>query len=496
MKSTVTGETPPQSFSLERQIRRGLDIHFRPEDEPSQRHPGDHHHIAKRRHPTHGGIGLGVEGLDNDFLDMAVAAVDIPNRHQGGDALGVVLTDAQEQATRKGNAKLPGFFMHADANRRVLVRRMKMGHPFAAQPLARGLHHETHGGVPRPKALHLLARKNARVGMGKHAARHGELAGLQHQVDGGAIAALGQPLAVAPVGDFGLIPQAHQGLGTARGHPTPDNLLDLFQGVGMGFGRIRQLGEAAIGTPVAAQVRQRQKNVPRDRDDIALETLLAREGPIRQGVEDAGNPDTGGEFEGHVGRHFPCIHRGVDQSLCGRPGEGSYVFGEVHGRSFVTGNSREGMILPGGGHASPPKGEGWPHGASLVLPGPRDPDPRRLEHPGQGLGLSDLDPHPVDAELREQSLGDPRSQGLHESVLPAARHPLHRLVDISVIQGLPDPVAATGFRQGATDLEVDPHRPAHFALRRGDAERGWNLKVLEQNRVALARPAARVSHSH
>ncbi len=90
------------------QIGRRLDVHARPEDQP--RH-GDRPQMVVEvglGRLRHAGAGLGAEILDDDFLDVAVAVVQIAQGEQRLDALAPRLADADQDAGGERDRRLAG----------------------------------------------------------------------------------------------------------------------------------------------------------------------------------------------------------------------------------------------------------------------------------------------------------------------------------------------------------------------------------------------------
>ena len=94
--SGVTGETPPQSLipaaiissnRVRHQIGRRLEVHRRAEDQP--RHGNRPQMLGEIRlgRVRHARAGLGAEILDDDFLNVAVALMQVAQREQRLDAL-------------------------------------------------------------------------------------------------------------------------------------------------------------------------------------------------------------------------------------------------------------------------------------------------------------------------------------------------------------------------------------------------------------------------
>src|SRR5262245_44884715 len=85
-----------------REIRRRLDVHVGPEDQPG--HGERAQHVVERRLglSVHRDPRLGPEVLDDDLLHVAVALVEIANRAQRGDPLARRLADVDARAGGEG----------------------------------------------------------------------------------------------------------------------------------------------------------------------------------------------------------------------------------------------------------------------------------------------------------------------------------------------------------------------------------------------------------
>ena len=163
-KSTVTGDTPPQSLTPDRssssstpgqQVRRRLHLDLPAEHQARQRHPSGDLLVAQRGGRSHPRRGLRMERLDDRLLDVAVAFVEAADGEEGLDPLRSGLADPEKEPAGEGDAKLSRLLVHADPGRGLLVRRVLMSHPLSPQARARGLEHQAHGGVPGAQPLHL-----------------------------------------------------------------------------------------------------------------------------------------------------------------------------------------------------------------------------------------------------------------------------------------------------------------------------------------------------
>src|SRR5438046_7946619 len=117
-----------------REVRRRLDVDVGAEHEP--RHGQRAQHVVERRLglPAHGNTRLGPEVLDDDFLHVAVALVEVANRAQRVHALARHLPDADEDPGGEGNLELAGQLDRAQPTGRHLVGRVVVGEAWAEQP--------------------------------------------------------------------------------------------------------------------------------------------------------------------------------------------------------------------------------------------------------------------------------------------------------------------------------------------------------------------------
>ena len=296
MKSTVSGETPPQSLSPERssssrrfgrEVRRRLHVHRGAEQQARHRHPAGDLGVAERRDVAHARVGLGMERLDDHLLDVAQAIGEVADHEQGVDALGGVLADAEQDAAREGDPELAGLLVHADAHGGILVGRPEVGAAALAQARAGRLEHQAQRRVHAAQPLHLLAPQDPGVGVRQHADPEGDLAGLHQILGGGAQPALREPFAVRAVGDLGLVAEAEERLDAARAYAAARHLGDLVERVGLRVRRVRELREGAVVAAIAAQVGERDEDVAREADELALAAPLALAGAFQHGFAHA-----------------------------------------------------------------------------------------------------------------------------------------------------------------------------------------------------------------
>ena len=88
--------------------------------------------------------------------------------------------------------------------------------------------------------------------------------------------ARGEPLAVRAVGDLGLVAEAEERLDAARAHAAAHHVARPRRACrSCASGESGLLREGAVGAAVAAQVGERDEDVARDADDVALAAPLA-----------------------------------------------------------------------------------------------------------------------------------------------------------------------------------------------------------------------------
>src|SRR3546814_6971887 len=100
------------------------------------------------RHP---GVRLGPEILDNHFLDMTIAAMQIADRHQRLDPFLSRLSNANQQAGRERHLCPARFLNGGEASGRSFIGRSEMRSSAFAQPFRSTFQHDAHGGGIGPK---------------------------------------------------------------------------------------------------------------------------------------------------------------------------------------------------------------------------------------------------------------------------------------------------------------------------------------------------------
>ena len=98
------------------------------------------------RHPC---SAVRREVLHDDFLHVAVFAMELPDREQGFHALARCFADADQNAGGERDRELTGLAQHAQPARGALVRRAMVRSASLAQPLAHVFEHQPEADVER-----------------------------------------------------------------------------------------------------------------------------------------------------------------------------------------------------------------------------------------------------------------------------------------------------------------------------------------------------------
>ena len=224
-----------------------------------------------------GASRLGAEILDDDFLDMAVAPVEIGGSEERLEALLARLADADEDAGGEGDLPLARQPHRLEPELGDLVGRAVMNLAGRQEPLGRALQHQPHRGRDRAQQDYIGLRHHAGVDMRQKAglahnqrAHIGEVcerAGLTHgakRLGGGGIAQLG------------LVAQGEERLVAAGCRAGAG---DGKYVIGREIGRMtlaRPLGEGAVMAHVAAELGERDEDLARIGDEPAVAFLGQR----------------------------------------------------------------------------------------------------------------------------------------------------------------------------------------------------------------------------
>ena len=205
--------------------------------------------------------GLRAEVLDDHFLDVAVALVQIADREQAVDALGRRLADADQDAggERDRAARRPRAIMRR-RDRRILVGRPLMDSAAGAQPRRDALEHQPHADVHGRSRAISSRRQDAGVGVRQEPVLERDLAGARDVVAVSRArarrASRDMPGTRAPACRRGTsAPRAAERAAAAR------PLRDLVRGHRPCAGIAGILPERAVGAAVAAEIGDRQKDL-------------------------------------------------------------------------------------------------------------------------------------------------------------------------------------------------------------------------------------------
>src|SRR4029453_14611879 len=92
----------------------------------------------------HRDVGLRTKILDDHFLDVTIALLQVPYSTQSIDAFTKCLADTNEDPGGKREVYFAGIFNGFQADSRVFVGCIIMRHALAKQTAAGGLEHDAH----------------------------------------------------------------------------------------------------------------------------------------------------------------------------------------------------------------------------------------------------------------------------------------------------------------------------------------------------------------
>jgi hypothetical protein len=264
-----------------------------------QQHPGrgDGPQVlveVQGRARRHGRARLGPEVLDDDLLDVPVAAVGLVDGGQGLQPLGPRLADAAQDPGGERDGQLTGRLQGGQAGGRHLGDAAGMGAARLVQPLGQRLQHHPLARRARAQAGELLPAEGAGVGVGQQPGlRHHQPAHRGQVLDRAGVAQLGQGLAGLGPALLRPLAQGEQGLVAAGGRPGPGDLQDLVGGqIGTPFEPGRRLDEGAVAAVVTAQPGERDEDLGRVGDAGAERRRPDAAGLGQQLVERGGLGDS------------------------------------------------------------------------------------------------------------------------------------------------------------------------------------------------------------
>ena len=258
------------------EVRRRLDIHLRPEHEP--RGGGRPEQLLERRLRSvdHLRPRLGAEVLDDHLLDVPVALVEVANREQGVDPLGSCLTDADQDPACERDRELACEAERLEADDRSLVRRAEVRAAALGEPIGARLEHDPLRRRHPPERSQLIPRHHARVCVGKQTGLLEHEAAHAHEVlDRRLAAEPGELLPCRAVAELRLVAEREQRLAAAGGRARSRDLEHLVFRHVRALALPRRRGERAVVADVAAELRQRDEDLRRIRDETTL-SLVAQ----------------------------------------------------------------------------------------------------------------------------------------------------------------------------------------------------------------------------
>ena len=214
---------------------------------------------------------------------MAVALVEVADREQRLDPLLPRLADADEDPRREGDAQLAGEPHRLQPYGRALVGRAEMRPAALGEPIRCGLEHDSLRRRDLAQRRQLVTRHHARVGVRQQARLLEHEAAHAHEVlDRRRAAELGELFPRSAIAPFRLVAEGEQCLATAgRGAGARDAQHLVGGHVGAlapaGWG-----GERAVVANVAAELRQRDEDLRRVRDELTLALVAEAPRPLHE----------------------------------------------------------------------------------------------------------------------------------------------------------------------------------------------------------------------
>ena len=265
------------------QVGRRLDRQRVPEDQARDGH-GPQQLVERRlRRIGHARVCFGAEILDDDFLQVAVRAMQVAQRDKRLDPFRAGLADADQDAGSERHLGLACGFQRREPERRNLVGRAEVRPAALAETLGRRLEHDAHrdrrlaqlreirrvhqAGIEVRQQAGLLEDQRA------HCRQIVERRGVAHRRE-----LLGGRLPL----ELGLVAQGEQRLGAAGGLACARDLEHLL---GRQIGRLAALGrmhEGAVAAVVAAQMRERNEHLLGEGHASAEGLVADRRGALHQ----------------------------------------------------------------------------------------------------------------------------------------------------------------------------------------------------------------------
>ena len=238
---------------------------------------------AARRHAR---SGFRPEVLDDDFLNVAVAIVEIANREERVDALVARLADADQQTRRHGHTGFAREPERFEPHRGSFVGRSEMRSAALAQTLRRAFEHQPLRNRHFAKLGNIRSIENAGIdvreqsGLFEDRARSfckiGERRGMTE---------LAKLLARDAISQLGFVAECEQRLLAACGGAGARDREHLLQRQIRALPFARSMRERAVVTHVPAKLRERNEHFARIRDDSAVGCVSPRRCAAHQCVQ-------------------------------------------------------------------------------------------------------------------------------------------------------------------------------------------------------------------
>src|SRR6266516_2520664 len=252
-------------------IRRRLEMRVRTEQDASD---GDRpeqlvqFRLRRVRHPR---PGLCPEVLDDHFLDVAVALGKLANREQRFDALRARFADADEEPGREGHPFFSRGRSRLETAVGELVRRAEVRTSALGKARRGRLQHEAHRRADAPKLADIVPRHHAGVEMWQEACLYEHCLRRPSQVFESRLAPQRlKLLARNPVAQLRLVPEGEQRFATTYGDTGASDVENLVDAQIRPRASARRPSERAVVTHVAAELRERDEDLRRVRDEPAV----------------------------------------------------------------------------------------------------------------------------------------------------------------------------------------------------------------------------------
>ncbi len=200
--------------------------------------------------------------------------MQVADRLQRLDPLSARLADADQDAGGERHFQFAGQPDRLQAHRGMLVGRAVVHAALFTKPLAGRFEHDALAGSDRAQRGDLLARHDAGIGVRQQACLAQHQAAHRRQIfDRGLVTQRRQRIARRLVAQLRLVAQGEQRLGAARRLTGTGDGEDLLR---RQVGRLagpRPLGKGTVVADVAAQVRQRNEDLARVRDQPAVAAI-------------------------------------------------------------------------------------------------------------------------------------------------------------------------------------------------------------------------------